>query len=256
MIFMKKYILANPSGNITALVTEPCSKSEYTSVADEIMKLEPAVEQVGFVYDSGGLHCLDMAGGEFCGNASLSAAAYFLRQQAGVYENPSSANAVTLKVSGASKPLEVSISSDGKGYRGTIAMPLPKEISTFDGMPVVNFEGISHMIISSDRIPPAIAEAVIRDNCARLGVPAFGMLLWDEHKQFMRPLVYVRDADTLFWEHCCASGSCAVTSYYAYKNAVDIKMTVNQPGGSVEVDAAYDKGRITKLFMTGAVSFS
>ena len=84
-----RYSILDPNGNITALVESRVSPDEQPSLAAEIMRLHPEVEQVGFVrFRDGnsvpdGVHAeLRMAGGEFCGNASLCAAAlYLLRQE-------------------------------------------------------------------------------------------------------------------------------------------------------------------------------
>ena len=44
-----KYYLADPAGNITALVISAVPKSNYKSVAKKIMQKHNDVEQVGFV---------------------------------------------------------------------------------------------------------------------------------------------------------------------------------------------------------------
>ena len=61
-----KYYLLNPAGNITILVETPVKENDRRFVASLLMKEEPSCEQVGFL--SG--NRLDMAGGEFCGNAT------------------------------------------------------------------------------------------------------------------------------------------------------------------------------------------
>ena len=65
------YCVFNPTNNITVLVETPVMPEQYSIIAENIMKIEPTAQQVGFVND----HSLYMAGGEFCGNASISAAA-------------------------------------------------------------------------------------------------------------------------------------------------------------------------------------
>ncbi|MEE3312421.1 MAG: diaminopimelate epimerase, partial [Acutalibacteraceae bacterium] len=71
------YSLFDPTGNITLLVETPISAAERVAVASKLMELEPKAEQVGFVsQDDADVDIrLDMAGGEFCGNATMSAAA-------------------------------------------------------------------------------------------------------------------------------------------------------------------------------------
>ena len=73
-----RYSIFDPTGNITALVESPVDESEQPAVAASIMARHTAVEQVGFVRLSDkktAPAALRMAGGEFCANASMSAAA-------------------------------------------------------------------------------------------------------------------------------------------------------------------------------------
>ena len=75
------YTLLDPTGNLTLLVTSPVPEPAQPETARRLMELEPATEQVGFVsFRPEGVR-LRMAGGEFCGNASLSAAALYLTRQ-------------------------------------------------------------------------------------------------------------------------------------------------------------------------------
>ena len=46
---MREYEILNPSGNITALVTEDVPREKYKEISDEIMKNDPNIEQVGFL---------------------------------------------------------------------------------------------------------------------------------------------------------------------------------------------------------------
>lgn len=64
-----KYKVLDPAGNITVIVTTPVQEKDRRFAADLIMKTEKSAEQVGFL--SG--NTLDMAGGEFCGNATRCA---------------------------------------------------------------------------------------------------------------------------------------------------------------------------------------
>ena len=81
-------------------------------VAAELMRRHPEVEQVGFIRFSGSPEDpvpaeLRMAGGEFCGNASVCAAAlYLLETGTGAEEEPVD---VRLRVSGASLPVDVTL---------------------------------------------------------------------------------------------------------------------------------------------------
>ena len=76
-----RYSVFDPTGNITALVRDPVAPLQQPVIAAGIMRKHPEVEQVGFVSFDGALPALRMAGGEFCGNASMSAAALLCMEQ-------------------------------------------------------------------------------------------------------------------------------------------------------------------------------
>lgn len=72
------YTKIDPAGNITVIVDSFVPREQQSRVASELMKLDNSVEQVGFLEKPDDPCCavrLQMMGGEFCGNASLSAAA-------------------------------------------------------------------------------------------------------------------------------------------------------------------------------------
>ncbi|MBQ7653713.1 MAG: hypothetical protein IJS17_01420, partial [Clostridia bacterium] len=73
-----KYSIMDPTGNVTALVETSVPVDQQPSVAEKIMSMEATVEQVGFISDSEGVDlALRMVGGEFCGNATMSAAVLY-----------------------------------------------------------------------------------------------------------------------------------------------------------------------------------
>ena len=106
-----KYCIFDPTGNITALVETEVRPADRAPVASGIMAAHPEVEQVGFVaYNDSACEAADaavslmMAGGEFCGNATMCAAALYA-ERSGMPED----GRVIVKVSGASDPLEVKL---------------------------------------------------------------------------------------------------------------------------------------------------
>lgn len=74
------FVKASPSQNMTAFITDYVTPSMYVPVANKLMDYEYLhVEQVGFIVgpkEKDAVLRLEMSGGEFCGNALLSAAAY------------------------------------------------------------------------------------------------------------------------------------------------------------------------------------
>ena len=148
-----EYTVFDPTGNITILVTTPVEISRQPSVASKLMELVPKAEQVGFLSEAEDCDiALRMAGGEFCGNASMCEAAYYVNEK-GFEKCP-----VTLRVSGADGTVAAEIERLHEGkWRGNVDMPRPQKLELIDlpgagRLPVVSFDGISHVIDSDRRI--------------------------------------------------------------------------------------------------------
>ena len=295
------FSILDPTGNITALVESEVSIDRQPSVAAGIMDLYEDVEQVGFVgfsRDDVHMGCdsnsgmadnnchidcqLRMAGGEFCGNAAMSAAVlYHIRNmsaedgrfssndQAGRNDQISSKKtdvpvSVVLRVSGSSVPIEVKLFRDSCiEYRTAIHMPpalsITEKIFVFklqDGtsmgapLPIVELEGISHIIVE-DRSPLFFisergdyAERAIRQWQAELGADGLGLMFLSSLPTGigMKPLVYIPRGDTIFWERSCASGTCAVGIHRAWKEARSVELTLLEPGGSLSVKSDHLTG--------------
>ena len=242
-----RYTVLDPTGNITILAESPVPAEEQPSVAGNLMALEPDAEQTGFLSAGENGPVMRMAGGEFCGNAAMSAAVLYAADQ-GIREGT-----VRVAVSGTPEPVAVEVSAlpDGS-MRGVIAMPLPvsiREEQFPDGrvLPVVHFVGISHVIMETapDR---AEAEKLVREWCSFLKAESLGLMMLDRDAGRLTPLVYVPGAGTLFWENACASGTTAVGAYLADKEGIR-SLSLHQPGGTLQVEKTADG----KLLLTGTV---
>ncbi len=242
-----RYSIFDPTGNITALVetaVEPVRRQEAAAV---VMRLHPEVEQVGFVRDaaSDGLPELNMAGGEFCGNASMCAAALFALQSGGCGK-------VRLHVSGAAQPVEVLLQALGAdSFQTELRMPPALEITERDfsfedlhgTLPLVRMEGISHLAVEEAspffallREKPQ-AERAVRQFCAELRADGLGLLFLEGEgtERRMTPLVFIPGSGTVFWENSCASGSAAVGMYLAARDALPMEVSLREPGGILHV---------------------
>ena len=105
--------ILNPGGNVTALIDGiPTSRSRRKQINDAVMKNFPNVEQVGF-FDSAAPR-LEMAGGEFCGNATRCTAYLLLEGKPGK---------IKIRVSGVNQPLAARIDRSGNTWA---QMPLPQ----------------------------------------------------------------------------------------------------------------------------------
>lgn len=259
-----RYSILDPSGNITALVESPCAVPDQPVVAARIMGAHPEVEQVGFVRldgAEGGVHAeLRMAGGEFCGNASMSAAALYAIRTGCAAEGQT----VVLRVSGADEPVEVRLSpsADG-GFDGEVRMPRALEIESIelscgglaDVLPVIRFNGISHAVVCEDSpffallADRAAAERAVRAWCDELQADGLGLMFVQDtaSETILTPLVYVPGSGTVFWEGSCASGSSAAALLLSSWRGAPMDVAFHEPAGTLSVSSDAATGEI-RLF--------
>ncbi len=249
------YSLFDPSGNTTILVETDVPVEQQPAVASALMKLEPTAEQVGFVSapaESGCDITLRMAGGEFCGNATMSAAA-LVAMRSGATPKQGDLIGVTVRASGAPGLLTVALKAEtDTAYYGSVLMPAPLSIDyapfsvTGDGRKpvIVRFDGIAHVIL--ERPAPegaggrARTEALARSWCDALGTEAIGILFFERHALRLTPLVYVPAAGTICWESACGSGTTAIGAYLAQRTGKPVDVTLREPGGSLNIQSLED----------------
>ena len=249
------YRLYNPTGNITALVDSFVPEFNQPNIASEILDAEPSCEQVGFLSEgiNGADITLRMAGGEFCGNATMCTAVYYC-EKTGIKDGEE--REVLVNVTGTKELVPVKVSLHNGLYKGTVKMPgvirIKEEILPFEGhnyiYPVVSFAGISH-IVADDSMPIYMAENAIKVWCDKLGCDGLGIMILSGDKSRLQPLVYVKNPETLYWESSCASGTTAVGAYFSKAENKDIEYTFTEPGGRLSVKAF----RNGDLYLTGFV---
>lgn len=214
------YSIYYPGGNTTALVNQLIIDPKLkTRINNQIMAINPLVEQVGFIDPK--KYQLEMAGGEFCGNATRCAAFDYLKGKPGK---------IKLKVSGVSNKLMAGIDNQGNVWAQMPIMtnPVAKRL----GYTVIKLEGITQVVTNSS---PGKRKA--RNILKKLGLlnsaPAVGVMFIkkDQDKIRLDPFVYVRDIKTFFNETACASGTAAVVLYLAKKINRSIDLPVIQPSG-------------------------
>ena len=251
-----QYSIFDPTGNITALVESPVEETCQPSVAAAIMARHTAVEQVGFLrlpVGEGETPALRMAGGEFCGNASMSAAALWALRRG------FNGGKCSLRVSGAESAVSVRLRRETEeSFAAAVHMPpagqiMEKEcvISGRRGtLSCVYMEGITHAVITpasaffalkDDR--PA-AERAVRTLCAALGANCLGLMFLEEEMPRWRltPLVWVPASGTLFWENSCASGSAAVSMALARSLKRAVALDLDEPGGRLRAESDPETG--------------
>ena len=270
MLVEVDFVKISPTQNMTVLVTSAVERRHYAAVAAKIMAYDSVyAEQVGFVEkpsDPAATARLQMAGGEFCGNAALSLCAYL------VWSGKVAADAVRvpIEVSGSDEILHCRIKREHNHFLGTIKMPLPLAIESFNAeiagqsrvLPVVHFPGITHVIVNGehgDKI--AIAETLAENSSLFTNTDAFGIMFYEKNSSeksglFLTPFVCVKTLGTKVWERGCGSGSAALGAYLAHNRGENIKMDVMQSGGTITVEVAVTNGEIAGISIEGKVEIS
>lgn len=255
--------IADPAGNITAFALPV---GDLRQSALRIMARYPDVEQVGFVYPpeggSQGRWRLEMAGGEFCGNAARSFGLYVARET-----GLQGKTTVDVAISGSAQPVTVTVDT-GSG-EAEAAMPLPTKmgplppgIANYE----VVFDGITHIIVEGEWADAPESTLKLRFSeiaAPYLGAkpPAFGVLFYDPDKHILRAAVCVPALETLVFERSCGSGSAALALYKAagqpdgeYVPDGEFVFDVPQPGGVIRTRLLRAGGNITGLFIGGRVT--
>ena len=289
-----KILVADPANNITVFVLEYDGNSAKPADIARAILAEKSLgaEQVGFVIPPGysapgpyaGLWRLEMAGGEFCGNAARSFGLYVARLQ----ELKGWAR-VFVSVSGAAAP--VLVEANVELGRARAEMPKPAAIESLvykdRSLPVLVFEGITHIIapdLEAGRDTFFAIKSLAEEQFSAPGVEAaelgsgpsgpsagsgpsspaagsgqsafsaLGVMFYDTASRFLRPAVYVRSTDSLVFESSCGSGSAALGVWLNRdRQEGTASYGIAQPGGLIETEVVKKAGKITGLTIGGKV---
>jgi len=255
-----KILVADPAKNITVFVLDAVEDpGERTALARAILaERSLGAEQAGFVIPPEssvtgyGLWRLEMAGGEFCGNAARSFGLYVARQQG----RRGKVN-LLVSVSGTGEPVRVE--ADTERSRASAEMPKPAAGAVLDyrglSLPVLLFEGITHIIapdLEAGRETFFAIKALAEKKFAAL--PAIGVMFYDTTMRFMRPAVYVRSVDSMVFESSCGSGAAAMGVWLSreQQNGI-VRYNIAQPGGVIETEVTKKRGKISCITIGGEV---
>ena len=258
-----EFVKISPTQNMTILVTSPVERRFQMDVAKEIMAYDSVyAEQVGFIEkpeNEAALARLQMAGGEFCGNASLSLGAYLAWRGDIKCERSCT---VPIEVSGASGILYCGIKKEEGYFLAKVGMPIPESIGSFDSgvanipLPVVYMPGITHVIADTDMLGISnnmLMETLVTNPGAFTKEDAFGIMFYDKKTCSIEPFVYVKSVGSKIWERGCGSGSAALGAYLAHISGESVKAGITQPGGVITVEAAMSGGKLTNISIEGKV---
>lgn len=236
-----QYIDFLPGGNKTALVIgDRFTSEERRIINDAIMDKDPETEQVGFVQDSADAlssPSLQMAGGEFCGNATRSAAFYYLKGKEGQ---------LLMTVSGGRR-VACGVCENGDAWcqipmdkNGYAAMELAESVAP--GIHMVRLSGITHLVLEQTAAAPYLEDKTnlkvsglkliekygLKD-CEAAGAIFLESLSGGSLK--INPIVWVRDIASLFYETACGSGTIAAALVLAKKEGRLLSADIVQPSG-------------------------
>ena len=236
-----KFKIFNPGGNITALViNNNYSDKDKKLINNYILDKYKYVEQVGFLKDN----TLEMAGGEFCINASRCAIYYL-----STINKKLELNILDKKIKGTVKDNYVSIN-----------YTINRNINSIINNSLVNLEGISLIFLDKDEnnkylnmINDKDITNIMKDKLKTYNIDskAIGIVLTDSNKIY--PFIWVKDIDTIYFETACGSASIAY-SLLRYKETNITNYKIIQPSGyDVEVNINNDKNIIKNIIFKGFV---
>lgn len=256
-----KVSIARPGGNDTALVETNVARACQGAVSLDIQRAYPCVEQVMFIEDGASRPRGQMAGGEFCGNATRALGNKLLGGADG---------GILLDISGAQRPLRV----ESRGGRVQTEVPVRSDRGNVRRLPkregsVIEMDGIAFFApdqgcalaegmnaIASEDQQKERATQILTD----LGLtnrPACGLLLTEKDGDSVRltPYVFVRDTGTMYKETACGSGSAALGLLRAAEEGGEIRaMEIVQPSGmSLYVSVARDGESFKSATVSGPV---
>lgn len=248
-----KVTIVKPAGNDTALVEGIPAKKYRKQINDKIMQLFPNVEQVGF-YKTSSTPRLEMAGGEFCGNATRSFAYLFLKGKKG-QDN--------FKASGVKELLNAGIKSSKTSFA---QMPIYKSFDRVKQLEKdlckVEIKGITHLItplsnFSKENLKME-GKKLLKKYDLLQTVPASGVMFYtklEDGSYKLDPIVWVRDIQSLFYETACASGTTAFGLMLSKQNSKSIKsQQILQPSGqSLSVSVNLGNKNFTEASIEGPV---
>ena len=251
---MKLNVLrADPAGNITLFVLDAVEKERRAALSAQLMRTlsEMKIEQVGFACpaEPGTDGCMEMMGGEFCGNATRAYAMYLARQRGGLRE-------VKLRVSGCDHIVTAQVDLE----RGTARaeMPLPRlvrraEAGGYAGT-LVDLGGIAHFVVENAAPSETVFHAVEPVFAKIDGLDACGVIFLDRADHRMTPLVKVIETNTLVWEGSCGSGSvaCAVAESEGMRDGL-FEQEYSQPAGVVRASVERKDGAVVSAAIGGPV---
>ncbi len=237
------FVKASPSKNMTVLVTNYVAPADYSAIAHTIMNYEYVnAEQVGFIeaptHDDTVLR-LAMSGGELCGNAVLTAAAYCR------YKGLTDKTRFSIETTGVEAPLDCLIEAKSSHlfevkaempeFNSSEAIEVTLDNEKISGT-VIHMDGISHLLtehwLDKESYVPLMNELAKKIDNKAVGIIPYKNL--EENNYETKPFVHVKETGSSFFEQACGSGSLALGLYLSNQKTDKI-FNICQPGGIIVV---------------------
>lgn len=259
------FVKFNPTQNMTILVTTRHPPEEYPLIASRMMSYDHVhAEQVGFVEQPRHPEAaarLQMAGGEFCGNACMALAAYLASGQG---LRPDDDAELSLEASGTDRLVACQVRRTNEAYLCRVAMPIPREIERRTvpyedeewQLAFVRYPDCWHMVIEVDSfgvIARKRAQEWAKLLGAATGANLIGVLLFKADSYEMAPLIYIPSLSSMVWERGCGSGTATIGAYLSWISGRTVTAPIKQPGGTIRVTSLVDRGEIASLSIEGSV---
>lgn len=259
------FVKLNPTQNMTILVETAHPAKAHKDIATKIMSYDSVyAEQVGFIEEpisyKADAH-LQMAGGEFCGNACMALAAFIMSKQELKHNR---VKKILLEVSGTDSLVECEVKRGADEYYCQVTMPIPKEIKqrtiTHEGnkldIVLIDYGEFVHIVRNvkdfNERVKEE-AQSLAKSLALTLNVSLIGILLYNQDSHELEPLIYIPHLDSMVWERGCGSGTASLGSYLAWKNKRETTIHVKQPGGTITAIANYQERKLISLKIEGSV---
>jgi diaminopimelate epimerase len=264
-IRLERVTFTRPAGNDTAMIWDRFNRDDYPSVAAMVQQGFPNIEQVMFVENDPetGLVRGQMAGGEFCANATRSLAYILMEGKSGLIDMDvsGSSSLIQVNVQGNDASLEIDLKSLGRSLIKNFA----------SGQCAVDMGGIIHVVAFEGDALFNVINSISNIEQKKYYIrkllsaepynqyPACGMMLARKRNTSeieIDPFVYVRDTGTLYNETACASGSAAVAVICAFQQQQAIQnLNIQQPSCLwMRTNVAYRNGNFESVTVGGEIS--
>ncbi|MFA9455245.1 diaminopimelate epimerase [Halalkalibacter sp. AB-rgal2] len=260
-----EFIKLNPTQNMTILVKTNHPRELHPRIATKLMSYDSVyAEQVGFIEQAttkeAAAH-LNMAGGEFCGNACMALASLIASTK---LVDEQDLTEIVLNASGTKELIRCNVIKTTDHYDCQVTMPSPEIIEQkaieYDGehteIVIVRYDEFIHIVMEINECNESMkkkAESLARLLGVAGGAKVIGILLYQATTNEMSPLIYVPHIDSMIWERGCGSGTASIGAYLAWKTKRAVQVQVKQPGGTMKVLAMVDNEKITRLSIEGSV---